>query len=54
MLIPILNASLRPVVARYINPNAFPVSEEPIGSPNFWWKMIVSGALVLLGGVFAG
>ncbi|QRW05721.1 hypothetical protein RhiLY_04720 [Ceratobasidium sp. AG-Ba] len=28
--------------------------EEPIGSTNFWWKMVVSMGLVLLGGAFAG
>ncbi|KAL4256336.1 Ancient conserved domain protein family protein [Pleurotus pulmonarius] len=28
--------------------------EEPIGSPEFWEKIIVSGILVLAGGVFAG
>ncbi|KAG8729512.1 hypothetical protein FRC12_020914 [Ceratobasidium sp. 428] len=28
--------------------------EEPIGSTNFWWKMIMSMGLVLLGGAFAG
>ncbi|CAE6532099.1 unnamed protein product [Rhizoctonia solani] len=28
--------------------------EEPIGSTNFWWKMVMSMALVLLGGAFAG
>ncbi|TFK38807.1 hypothetical protein BDQ12DRAFT_683387 [Crucibulum laeve] len=27
---------------------------EPPGSPEFWWKMIISGVLVLAGGVFAG
>ncbi|KAI0258675.1 DUF21-domain-containing protein [Gloeopeniophorella convolvens] len=27
---------------------------EPVGSPNFWWKVIISAGLVLLGGVFAG
>lgn len=27
---------------------------EDFGSPEFWWKMGLSGALVLLGGVFAG
>ena len=52
MLIPILHAALRPVVSQYINPDASP--EDPIDSPDFWLKMIVSGALVLLGGVFAG
>ncbi|EIW86152.1 DUF21-domain-containing protein [Coniophora puteana RWD-64-598 SS2] len=30
------------------------IAEEPIGSPEFWGKMAVSAALVLLGGVFAG
>jgi metal transporter CNNM len=28
--------------------------EEPIGSAGFWWKMIMSMGLVLLGGAFAG
>ncbi|CAE6430448.1 unnamed protein product [Rhizoctonia solani] len=28
--------------------------EEPIGSAAFWWKMVVSMGLVLLGGAFAG
>ncbi|KAG9104679.1 hypothetical protein FRC06_000065 [Ceratobasidium sp. 370] len=28
--------------------------EEPVGSTRFWWKMIVSLGLVLLGGAFAG
>ncbi|KAH7906898.1 hypothetical protein BJ138DRAFT_566920 [Hygrophoropsis aurantiaca] len=27
---------------------------EPIGSPEFWWKMAISAVLVLAGGVFAG
>lgn len=55
MLIPILKASLRPVIAQYINANASPEQpQEPIGSANFWWKMVVSLGLVLLGGVFAG
>lgn len=27
---------------------------EPVGSPEFWWKMAISAALVLGGGVFAG
>lgn len=26
----------------------------PIGSPQFWWKIVVSMGLVLLGGAFAG
>ncbi|KAF8680103.1 hypothetical protein RHS04_03961 [Rhizoctonia solani] len=28
--------------------------EEPIGSAGFWWKMVMSMGLVLLGGAFAG
>jgi hypothetical protein len=28
--------------------------EEPIGSTKFWWKIVVSLGLVLLGGAFAG
>ncbi|KDQ17598.1 hypothetical protein BOTBODRAFT_105487 [Botryobasidium botryosum FD-172 SS1] len=28
--------------------------EEPIGSPSFWWKIALSGCLILAGGVFAG
>ncbi|CAE6534098.1 unnamed protein product [Rhizoctonia solani] len=28
--------------------------EEPIGGSRFWWKMVVSMGLVLLGGAFAG
>ncbi|KEP52141.1 putative hemolysin [Rhizoctonia solani 123E] len=28
--------------------------EAPIGSPAFWWKMVMSMGLVLLGGAFAG
>ena len=29
--------------------------ERPvIGSPQFWWKIVVSTGLVLLGGAFAG
>ncbi|KAG8732774.1 hypothetical protein FRC12_019138, partial [Ceratobasidium sp. 428] len=28
--------------------------KEPIGSTNFWWKIIMSMGLVLLGGAFAG
>ncbi|KAG9088455.1 hypothetical protein FRC07_012576 [Ceratobasidium sp. 392] len=28
--------------------------KEPIGSTKFWWKIIVSMGLVLLGGAFAG
>ncbi|CAE6438194.1 unnamed protein product [Rhizoctonia solani] len=28
--------------------------KEPIGSAGFWWKMVVSMGLVLLGGAFAG
>lgn len=27
---------------------------EAPGSPEFWWKLIISVALVLIGGVFAG
>jgi metal transporter CNNM len=27
---------------------------EPVGSATFWWKMIISAALVLSGGAFAG
>ncbi|KAH7884082.1 hypothetical protein F5I97DRAFT_1930291 [Phlebopus sp. FC_14] len=30
------------------------VTEEPIDSPEFWWKIAISVVLVLLGGVFAG
>ncbi|KAH7923775.1 DUF21-domain-containing protein [Leucogyrophana mollusca] len=29
-------------------------TEEPVGSPEFWWKMAISAVLVLAGGVFAG
>jgi hypothetical protein len=28
--------------------------DEPVGSTQFWWKIIVSMGLVLLGGAFAG
>ncbi|KAL0950527.1 hypothetical protein HGRIS_007335 [Hohenbuehelia grisea] len=28
--------------------------EEEIGSPGFWWKIVISGVLVVAGGVFAG
>ncbi|KAB5592990.1 Hemolysin [Ceratobasidium theobromae] len=28
--------------------------EAPIGSPEFWWRMVMSMGLVLLGGAFAG
>src|ERR1700722_17009080 len=31
-----------------------PNTEEPIGSPRFWWKLAISMCLVLAGGVFAG
>jgi metal transporter CNNM len=27
---------------------------EEFGSPEFWWKMIISTVFVLLGGVFSG
>ena len=27
---------------------------EELGSPEFWWKMLISTFLVLLGGVLAG
>jgi len=27
---------------------------EDFGSPEFWWKIALSGFLVLLGGAFAG
>lgn len=27
---------------------------EELGSPEFWWKILISAFLVLLGGVFAG
>ena len=42
---------LAPLVA------AVPVDEpdpEPIGSPTFWWKLVISVALILSGGAFAG
>ncbi len=35
-----------------LHTNGHPTVER--GSPEFWYKIIISGALVLLGGVFAG
>ena len=52
MLVPILKVTLRPVIpssASYVAS-----TEEPIGSPMFWWKLAISMCLVLGGGVFAG
>lgn len=55
MLIPILKATLRPVVASsYLNASESHATADPIGSPSFWWKLIISMLLVLGGGVFAG
>ena len=59
MLIPILKATLRPVIASSFS--SFPyttthahATEEPLWSPEFWWKLGISMCLVLAGGVFAG
>jgi metal transporter CNNM len=56
MLIPILRASLRPLFApksQYASAQSV-TFEEPVGSPEFWWKLVISMFLVLGGGVFAG
>jgi hypothetical protein len=56
MLIPILKATLRPVIASsfsYTVAHAH-ATEEPLWSPEFWWKLGISMCLVLAGGVFAG
>lgn len=55
MLIPILKASLRPLFIPQPQYDVQPIaSEEPVGSPEFWWKLVISMILVLGGGVFAG
>jgi hypothetical protein len=55
MLIPILKATLRPVVASSFSYAAQPqTTEEQTGSPEFWWKLAISMCLVMAGGVFAG
>ncbi|KIM81896.1 hypothetical protein PILCRDRAFT_821253 [Piloderma croceum F 1598] len=56
MLIPILKATLRPVIASSFSYTAAHAhaTEEPLWSPEFWWKLGISMCLVLAGGVFAG
>jgi hypothetical protein len=49
MLIPMLKAAFSPAILS----ESIAVA-EPVGSPRFWWKLIISMLLVLGGGVFAG
>lgn len=41
-------------VARSLLMDPPKTTEEPVGSPTFWWKIAISVVLVLAGGVFAG
>lgn len=43
-----------PFVARDVDPSGIGDDGEEFGSPEFWYKLILSAVLVLLGGVFAG
>ena len=55
MLIPLLRATLRPaILSSFSNAAKVDATEEPVGSPEFWWKLTISMCLVLGGGVFAG
>lgn len=49
MLIPMLKAAFSPTILSESTAVA-----EPVGSPKFWWKLVISMLLVLGGGVFAG
>jgi hypothetical protein len=42
------------VVKRVTAPSNLDALGETQGSPEFWWKLIISVVLVLAGGVFAG
>lgn len=50
MIIPFVGTAIRAAIG---SPRLRTMEEEP-GSPEFWYKVIISIVLVLAGGVFAG
>ncbi|KAF9026831.1 DUF21-domain-containing protein [Hymenopellis radicata] len=53
----LLSKSITSLARPYLSQNAFALEEPEAskpGSPEFWFKIIISGVLVLAGGVFAG